>query len=159
MARQPEIQYIRLYTDGSAARSLELNPQRRQARTRLPKVNKEKPLVIAVDVVSICSLIVVAVMLVTLAMGCVQLGQAQKQTEQMASYVSSLRNENAELQYAYESGCDLEYVKKTALALGMVPKDQVTMIHVQTMEPQVEIQFYEPTFWEWFSSFFAGLFA
>ena len=158
MARQPEIQYIRPYTDGSAARQLELLPQRKP-RTKLPKVRKVKPLIIPVDLTALCGILVAAVMLVMLVSGCIQLQQARAETERMASYVSSLRNENAELKHEYQSGYDLETVEKTALALGMVPAEEVTRITIEGEEPQVEIEFYEPTFWEKVASFFDGLFA
>lgn len=159
MARQPEIQYIRPYTYGSAAQKLELKPQRRQARTKLPRVRREKPLVIRLDVVALCGIVVAAVMLVMLLSGIGTLQAAQQETERMAAYVSGLRNENAELKNIYQSGYDLETVEKTALALGMVPKEQAEQISIQMEEPEVEIQFYEPTFWERVITFFENLFA
>lgn len=158
MARQPEIQYIRPYTDGSTARQLELLPQRK-AKTKLPKVRKVKPLVIQVDLLALCAIAVAAVMLVMLVSGCIRLGEAREETARMASYVSSLRNENAELKHQYQSGYDLETVEKTAQALGMVPVEDVTHITLTGEEPQVEIHFYEPTFWEKVIVFFEGLFA
>lgn len=159
MARQPEIQYIRPYADGSAARKLELLPQTPKPRTKLPKVRRVKPLVIHVDLMALCGIIVAAVMLVMLIGGCVELGKARQEKEQMASYVSSLRNENAELKHEYESGYDLDTVQKTADALGMIPVEEATQIIIQGIEPQVEIEFYEPTFWERAAAFFEGLFA
>lgn len=158
MARQPEIQYIRPYTDGSAARQVELLP-RRESKTRLPKVRKVKPLVIQVDLLALCAIVVAAVMLVMLVSGCVKLRQSRAEAVRLASYVSSLRNENAELKHEYQNGYDLETVERTALALGMVPVEDVTWVTLTGEEPEVEIRFYEPTFWEKVISFFDGLFA
>ena len=73
----------------------------------------------------------------------------------MDAYVQTLRQENAVLQEAYDANCDLESVRQTAQALGMVPVEQVKQvtIRVQTPEPA------QPSGWEQIRLFLAGLFA
>ena len=75
MARQPEVQYIRLYTQGSAARQLEMTPpERKKPKTKLPKPRRVKAQVISLDPLALCATVVAAVMLVTVV--CVVAGYA-----------------------------------------------------------------------------------
>ena len=61
--------------------------------------------------------------------------------EQMAAYVSFLNRENAELEKEYREGYDLEDIRSKALALGMVPADQLenrtVTVTMPVKEPQI----------------------
>lgn len=136
MARQPEVQYIRLYTQGSAARQLDMTPpERRKPKTKLPKSRREKALVIRLDPVALAGIVVAAVMLMLLVVGCVHLYQIQQGNARLESYVESLTQENQALQQTYESSYDLEQVREIAVSLGMIPKEQTQQITIHVSEP------------------------
>lgn len=153
MARKTEIQYIRLYTDGSAARKLE--PVTPWKTARLPKVNRQKRITLRIDPVATVGIVVAVVMLILMAVGVGQLRAAQQQATVMEQYVDTLRNNNQVLQDTYDA-IDLEEIEHMALALGMVPEDQVR--HV-TMKVPAAQTVEEPGAWESVWTFLAGLFA
>lgn len=131
MARQPEVQYIRLYTQGSSARQLEMTPpERRKPKTKLPKPRRVKAQVIRLDPLSLCAIMVAAVMLVLIVVGCVELYRAESYSEQLERYVDSLTVENKVLAQTYAEGYDLEEVREIALSLGLVPVEEVTHISI-----------------------------
>ena len=132
MARQPEVQYIRLYTQGSSARQLEMTPpERKKPRTQLPKPRRVKARVIRLDPLALCATVVAAVMLVMIVVGCAALYQAEAYGEQMERYVDSLTVENQVLTQTYAEGYDLEEVRQIALSLGLVPVEEVTHISLE----------------------------
>lgn len=153
MARKTEIQYIRLYTQGSAARKLE--PVTPWKTAKLPKVRKQKRLVVHIDPVATVGIVVAAVMLILMAVGFTRLRAAQQQTAVMEQYVETLRNNNEVLQDTYDA-VDLEAVEEMALALGMVPADQVQKISISV---PVTVEAEEPGTWEQIRTFLTGLFA
>ncbi len=156
MANQPDIQYVRFYTDGSAARVLEPAPKKK--KVPLPKPRKRRPerLVIRLDPVSLLAMAVAGFMLVTMAIGMIRLGIAKSEAAEMEAYAAQLRAENAQLQEEFESGFDLEEIERKALAMGLVPKDQVEHITIQVQPPEAEEA---PTAWETFCAFVKELFA
>ena len=99
MAMQPDIQYVRFYTAGSAARKLELLPKKEKATLSVPhrpRAIRRKKTVICVDPVAMFATLVAVVMFVAMGIGMVQLFTVQAQNRQMDSYLSDLRAENAE---------------------------------------------------------------
>lgn len=131
MARQPEVQYIRLYTQGSSARQLEMTPpQRKKSGVKLPKPRRQKAKVIRIDPLSICAIAVAAVMLILVAVGCVQLYSAEQSFDQFVRHVDTLSVENQVLSETYAQRCDLEEIRETALSLGLVPVEEVTHISI-----------------------------
>jgi hypothetical protein len=58
----------------------------------------------------------------------------------MATYVSYLNRENAELEMEYREGYDLEDIRTKALALGLVPGDQLQIRTVTVTMPVEEPQ-------------------
>ncbi len=152
MARKPDIQYIRYYTDGSAARQVELKPQRK--RSVLPKQRKQKKRVVYIDPLALGGIVVSAVMLVLMAVGCIQLFAAQQQAAAMEQYVSQLHQQHIDLTDTYENGYDLEAVQTRALALGMIPQEQAATVTIQVSQTQAEDA---PGFWERLAAFFDGL--
>ena len=154
MAQRTDIRYIQYYTDGSAARKIA--PVAPLKTIRLPKVKKQKRITIHLDPVAVLSIGMAIVMTVLIAVGMVQLGNARNEMQTMSTYVDTLRQENAQLRQSFADGYDLEQIEQTALALGLVPIEQVR--HVSVTLPEIE-QTDEPTTWERFATFLAGLFA
>ena len=153
MARRFDVQYISAYTDGNAARKLELPQPRKNARKNAAK--RSKRIVLHIDPVAILGIVVACMMMVFLAVGTVRLFDARKDMTAMDTYVHTLRQENTSLQEAYDASYDIEQVRQTALALGMVPAQQVERVRIQVQVPQTE----EPSRWDQFRTFLAGLFA
>jgi len=153
MARQFDVQYIRSYTDGTAARKLDV-PQtvRSVRRSAAPK---KKKIVIRIDPLAILGITVAVVMMVLMAAGVTKLLGAQEEMLQMQSYVQTLNQENDRLQQEYDAGYDLENVRQTALALGMVPVENVSQVTIRVSVPPQE----QPSGWEQLRTFLAGLFA
>ena len=155
MARKPEIQYVRYYTDGSAARQLEVYSPRKN-KTAVPRPRKQKGYVIYVDPLAVIGIALAAVMLVAMLVSSIRLAVAQQQLSDAQARVTTLTQSNEQLRRTYEEGYDLEEVEKSALALGMIPISQATTISVHIEEdPVVE----EMTFWDRVSAKLAELFA
>ena len=158
MARQPDIQYVRFYTDGSAARKIELQPEKKKNKVTLPqrpRVRKEKKMVIHVDPISMFAVLVAGVMLIAMVVGMMQLGSINADADTMENYVAELQSENTQLRAEYESGYDLQDVEQKALEMGLVPIDQVEHVTIELPETPVEE---EPSFWENVGAFFCELF-
>lgn len=157
MARQPDIQYIRYYTDGSAARKIEPAPKKKE-RVGLPqpRVRRDQRVVVHVDPVSVCALLVAAIMLIAMAVGMIRLGIANSQAKEMEGYVSQLQSQSAKLDTEYYGSFELADVEQQALELGMVPKDQLQHVTVDVQIPQEEP---ELGFWQEVGLFFRELFA
>ena len=155
MARKPDIQYVRYYTDGSAARQLEVqSPRKRKAPYHRPR--KQQGYVIYVDPLAVAGILLAAVMLIAMLVGSIQLAVAKQQLSDAKAYVTTLRQSNEQLQKTYEEGYDLTEVEKSALALGLIPASQAQTISVQIQEdPVVE----EVTFWDRLSAKLTELFA
>lgn len=155
MARKPDIQYVRYYTDGSAARQLEiLSPRKHKAA--YPRTKKQPSYVIYIDPLAVAGILLAVVMLISMLVGSIQLAVAQQQLSDMKAYVTTLSQSNEELRKTYEEGYDLAEVEKSALALGMIPADQGSTIFVEVEEEQIVE---EPTFWQRLSVKLEELFA
>jgi len=158
MARQPDIQYIQYYTGGSTARKLE--PEKRQSKNGvgLPQVRRrvQKRKVVYVDPVSVCAVMVAVVLVIAMAVGMLRLGNLTDQADRMEQYAATVNQENAALRAEYRSGYDLKDVEQKALAMGMVPEDQLRHISVKVEVPQPEP---ELTGWQEFCRFVTELFA
>jgi len=152
MAQRTQIQYIRFYTEGSAARKVA--PVVTPFKTaRLPKVNHQKKIVLRIDPVAVVGIVVAVAMMIMMVVGIFQYKAAQEQAQLMERYVETLNRDNESLRNTYDS-IDLTAIEQTALALGMVPESQVQ--HVSLRVPPVqEIEEPQETFW----TFLAGLFA
>ena len=154
MARQPDIQYIRFYTDGSAARKVA--PVAPLKTIKLPKIKLKKRITVHIDPLAVAGIVMAAVMMVLMVVGMAKLSSATGEMETMSSYVQTLSQENAQLQQTFTEGYDLEEVERTALALGLVPKEQVR--HITVRVPPVQVQ-EEPGAWQRLCAFLTGLFA
>lgn len=161
MARQPDIQYVQFYTAGSAARKIEVQrqPQKSasapQVQTR-PGVRRRRRKIIRIDPIAVCAMAVAAFLLITMAIGMIELGSVNDEAARMDSYVTQLQAENAQLRTEYQSGYDLDDIEEKALEMGLVPESQVEHITIRVEHPKPEP---EPTAWDEFVLFLTGLFA
>ena len=97
-----------------------------------------------------------AVLLVMMAVGCVQLSAARAEKTAMENYVQMLTRQNILDRSDYEETLDLEAIEKSALALGMIPQAEAQHISISVDLPEVVE---EPTFWQRTVLFLEGLFA
>ena len=157
MNQKPKIQYVgQFYVHGSEARALQLQEQKRQAKTKLPLARIQKIEKIYVDPVALAGILVSVVMLVTMVLGAVQIKRDWDQYEQVSAYVSELKRENARKNHAYRLSYDLEDIKSKALAMGLVPKSELQTMAVAVTVPEKEP---ELTRTEEIRFFLEGLFA
>ena len=154
MAQQLDILYVNFGIDGNTARVPEKTVRTRRAQ--LPKARKQKRKVVYIDPVAAAALVVAVWMMVAMVMGLVQFRTAQEEHAIMENYVQQLTEKNTQLREEFHAGYDIEKIEKMALALGMVPKEEVPSSDITVSVPQPEP---EPTFWENIGTFLAGLFA
>lgn len=151
MARKTEIQYIRYYTDGSAAKKIERTLPKKRRNKPMASQTSQQQYVLHVDLLAIVGIVMAVVLLIMMVAGIVQLRAAQEQARLHAQYVLELEKTNTLLQSEYADGYDLEQIRQQALLLGLVPIESVEHIDIQVSEPQaVE----EPTIWERICEFF-----
>ena len=158
MAMQPEIQYVRFYTTGSAAQKLEPLPKKEKAKIsapQRPRTRRKQKAVVYIDPISMFAVLVAGVMFIAMAVGMLQLGSINHEAVRMESYVSELRAENIKLRNEYESGYDLKDVEQKALEMGLVPVDQVEKVVIEV--PEIA-ETPKPGFWEKVGAFFSELF-
>ena len=157
MNQKPKIQYVgQFYVHGSEARALQLQEEKRQAKTKLPLARIQKIEKVYVDPVALIGIAVAVVMLVTMVLGAVQIKRDWDQYEQVSAYVSELKKENARKNHAYRLSYDLEDIKSKALAMGMVHKSELQTMAVTVTVPEPEV---ELTRSEEIKLFLEGLFA
>lgn len=160
MARKPykpDIEYIqKYYSYGTEAKVIEFKPVRKSEKPKIPKQKKQQKTTIYIDPVALCGLVVAVVMLVVMAVGVVQFKNVCDRHSRMQQYLTELRDENVRLNHEYHTGYDLEEVKATALALGMIPVEDAETISIDVTVPQREP---EMTAWDEFIWFLSGLFA
>ena len=159
MAKKHDILYVNFYTSGSAARKIELTPPQPYQPDPVPEpqAKPQKRQVVYVDPLAIASIAVSVVMLVLMFVGMATLQEAHAQQTRMEDYVRTLQLRNEELQAEFDEKYDPAAVEEMALALGMVPVDQVEHKTI-VVEPMEEIP-EEPTFWEQVQAFFEDLLA
>ena len=157
MVRKPDIQYIdKFYVHGSEARVLELKPQKKKARTVLPKFYPNKETVVHIDALSMCAVAVAVAMAVMMVVGCFQLKASYERYEVMNDYVISLQNENIKLSEKYYAGFDPVDIQWKAKSMGMIPMEDVKTMTISGTMPVEEPA---PTFWEDMVWFLKGLLA
>ena len=109
------------------------------------------------DPVAGVGMAVAVVMLLMMSFGLVELFAECRETRIMEEYVVALSEKNSELQATYTAGYDLQEVERTALALGMVPREHVpnTQIRVAAETPEVV----QTGVWQRIGMILSGLFA
>ena len=156
MVQKPKIQYVgQFYVHGSEARQLELLEQKK-AKTRLPLARLQKLQKVYVDPVALAGIAVAIFMLVVMTMGTLQLQEDWEEYQRVSGYVSQLKKENAELTRTYREGYNLADIKTKAVALGLIPKEELETrtITVTIPEPEPEVSKIDEIKW-----FLEGLFA
>lgn len=138
MARQLDVQYVNYYCAGSSA--LKVAPAISVKPLEIPRKKKVKKLVLRIDPIACTGILLAAVMMILLSVGFVQLSNVRAEAATMESYVDILQQENDALQAEFEAGYNLEEVESVALALGMVPEDQVRHISVPADDAAQESQ-------------------
>lgn len=160
MVPKPEIQYVgQFYVYGSEAKKLAQKEQNK-AKTMLPLERLRNIQQVYVDPVALFGIVVAVVMIVTMIIGAVHIQDAWDAYEDMQNHLTWLKTENDRLSMEYSAGYDLAEIEAAAIALGMVPIEEVTTIPVTVVLPEVVE---EPTAWEQFKAevrwFIDGLFA
>ena len=151
MVRKPDIEYInQYYVHGSEAKIIEFKPARRTPKTTLPKPLQEKKLTILVDPVALCGLVVAVFLLIVMAVGLADYRAVCMEHQAMEEYLTELRDENILAKHNYRKSYDLDKVRETALALGMVPASEVktTTIDAEIPEPEAENTWWEDLKWQ-----------
>jgi hypothetical protein len=144
------------YVHGSEARKLQLEQEKRQAKTKLPLAKIQAIEKIYVDPVALAGIAVAVLMLVTMVLGAIQLKRDWDQYEQVAEYVSELKKENARMSHLYRSSYNLEDIKTKAVSMGLVPQNELQTMSVTVTLPEPDV---EPTRMEEIKFFLEGLFA
>ena len=130
--------------------------KQKKKKAALPRLKRQSQKVIYVDPVALCGMAVAAVMLVVLVLGAVRLEKNWERYNQVSESVSQLRRENALLEHNYRTFFDLESVRASAEAMGMIPREEAQNATVWVSMPLPKA---EPTVWDDIVWFFRGLFA
>ena len=154
MAKQREIQYVNAYVSGSMAYQMEM-PERKKT-VKLPKQARQKAPQRNVDARYVCCIVGACLLIVMMIQGFVMLTNARREAGAMAAWGESLQAENQVLQDTYASSYDRVEAEAMAKTVGLVPVEQVETIMLEVSVPQLRE---EPTAWQAFCTFLAGLFA
>lgn len=152
MAQKPAVKYIQFHTEGSAARQPELQPRKRPA----PRPQKKPVLVLRIQPLALAGILLSAVMLLCMLSGAWELRAAQKARTEMSNLVAHLSWENGILEEKYYEGLDLEQIRRDALALGMIPQEEVIHMALSVEETAAE---QEQTLWQELRGLFGKLFS
>ena len=157
MAQKPEIQYVgQFYVHGSEAKKLARKTEQKKAKTELPLHRFERIRKVHVDVLAISSILVAAVLMITMVAGALSLQSAWEELHIAQEYVYELESANATLAAQYRSGYDLDEVRSAAIALGMIPVEEAQVVSLRVTVPEVQP---EPTLLDDIIWFLEGLFA
>lgn len=135
MVQKPKIQYVgQFYVYGSEARQLALAEEKKKAKAK--GHNPQQVQITYVDPVAMVSIAVAVLLLAVMVLGTVQIYQDWEAYEQMDTYVSYLNKTNAKLESKYRAGYDLEDIRIKALAMGMVPQEELESRAVTVTVPE-----------------------
>lgn len=136
MAQRVDVRYVNFYTAGSSA--LKVAPAISLKTLELPKKRRAKRVTLRIDPVAAAGILMAVVMSILMTVGVFQLVNVRNNEVAMAAYVDTLQTENEALRMAFEEGCNLNDVETTALALGMVPAEQVQRVKLQVEKPAAD---------------------
>ena len=156
MTQRMQSQYVQFYISGSTALQLHSEEPKKAAPVEQAKPRTQKRIRICVDPVAIVGMVVALFLCVAIFVGMFQLNAVRQDVHQMEEYVVYLQHQHKSIKMKYTETYNLEDIEKTALALGMVPADQVRHSRISVVEPVVEE---EPSVWENVGTFLSGLFA
>lgn len=139
MIPKPKIQYVgEFYVYGSEAKKLEPKKERRTPKTMLPLERLRRREAIYLDPVAMIAIAVALIMVVTMAVGALQLQQDWEEYDTTSNYLNYLNRENARLERQYRNSFDLEEIRSKALALGLKPKEEAEVKSVPLVLPVLE---------------------
>ena len=144
MADREKIEYVRYYASGSAAHKVE-EPVRPAKKPRPVVTPKAERIPIPVDPVAIIGMTVAVVMALCILLGFAQVNQVNAEISRMESTISTLKSDQYALQKQFNLGIDIEEIRTTAQAMGLVPISEVRHITITLPEPEVE---QELSWWE-----------
>ena len=159
MAHNADIQYVHhVYTSGTAARKLN---RKAAPKAPIPKfepgtLEEDQKITVPVDPLSLVTILIAVVLLVTMVVDLLHCGAAYRENVALQEYVYELRNENAQLEQIYRASFDLGKIESQAIALGMVPIEEVEILQISGRVPAEAV---EPTRWENMQLLFRELFA
>ena len=157
MVQKPDIQYVtQFYSYGSEAKVPELKPVKKQKKTELPKAKPVQKICIPVDPVAVTGIVIAVVLIIVMAMSVRGYLKTCDEYRDMTKQVIALQNTNVTNRQNYEKLYHLEDIQEKALALGMIPMDEVEVITIHPVYPEPEAK---PTRWDNISWFMKGLFA
>ena len=154
MAKRDEIQYVRYYAVGSAARKLEPEPRRQAKEQAAPKPKAER-IPIYFDRVAVFGTALAVVMLVFVLIGFGRVNRLNQQIADMETCYAALKAENYAQQKTYDNHVDLEDVRAAAEAMGLVPLEQVQHITVHIPQPETpeELPWWQELWNDWVALF------
>lgn len=144
MAPKPKIEYVgQFYIVGSEA--AKLKRKKNPAVLATPTVRRT----VYVDPVALAGIVMAVVLLVGLAVGCLQYRSAWKENERVHAAVSALRSENTALRQRYTDGYDVESIRDKAKDMGLVPAEeaQVRFMDVTMPKPQKTTSWWREVKW------------
>jgi len=97
-------------------------------------------------------------MLISLAVGIMQLNDSRREVASLERYVAQLSAQNHALEETYQSSFHLEEIREQALEMGMVPAEERPDTHIFVTLPQIEVV-EAPTVWEKAAALLTSLFA
>ena len=157
MAQRPDIQYVtQFYSYGSEAKVLQLKTQTEKKKTSLPKAVPQQKICIQIDPVAWVAVALAITLIVLMAVSVNSFLIACTEYEVMTDYVIELQNFNVEKQQEYVKMYDLADIEEKALALGMIPVEEATVVYISPVLPEPEP---EAPWWADISWFLKGLFA
>ncbi len=158
MANERHERYIRYYTEGTAARQVEVQEPGRTGASPKHRKKPQKVLVFSVNPVAIGAVVLSIVMLVLMFDAAGDLRAERARQQEMVDYLYRLESENWAQEQRYNEALNLEEVAEQALVLGMIPVEEAKRVVVQVAPAQVETV-EEPDLWERFWTYVEGLFA
>ena len=159
MALKPEIQYIgQFYVHGSEAKAVAVKqePEKKQSEYKLPLHHFQKVQKIHVDPLALCSILLAAVMLISMVAGTLQIQSAWQELEAANRYVYNLEAIHRQKVSEYRTALDLEDIRAKAETLGMIPVAEAATMEITVTIPEPKA---EPTMWDDIVWFMEGLFA
>ena len=155
MTQRMQAQYVQFYIQGSSA--MQLNPVAPKKAEPIQEIQPRtyKRVRVFVDPVALFSMVVALCLIITIFVGMGHLEKTKLEVQQMEQYVAYLQNQNKNIRAEFSAAYNLDDIEKTALALGMVPAENVDHFYINVTEPVVK----EPTVWENVGTFLTNLFA
>ena len=138
MARRDEIRYVQYYTSGSAAYLLDKKPEQKKQTTEFIPSKPARQITIKLDPVAVLGTVVAVIMLVCVLIGVAQVNRVNEQIGLVETQLSGLKAEYSILESEYAHGYDLDEIRVAAMAMGMVPQEQVRHITVSASVPHPE---------------------